>query len=73
MGRKTARRLGSLIILLGVIGVMASIAWWENFYSPLAGQPPFECAFTNSRGRAGRSPMWPDFSARPHMTPGCFG
>jgi len=45
MGRKTARRLGSLIILLGVIGVMASIAWWENFYSPLAGQPPFECLY----------------------------
>jgi len=45
MGPKTARRLGSLIILLGVIGVMASIAWWENFYSPLAGQPPFECLY----------------------------
>jgi hypothetical protein len=27
MGRKTARRLGSLMILLGVIGVISSIAW----------------------------------------------
>jgi hypothetical protein len=45
MGRKTARRLGSLMILLGVIGVISSIAWWENFYSPLAGQPPVECLY----------------------------
>ena len=45
MERKTTRQLGSLIILLGVIGVIASIAWWENFYSPLAGQPPVECLY----------------------------
>jgi hypothetical protein len=45
MGRKTARRLGSWLILVGVIGVIASIAWWENFYSPLAGQPPVECLY----------------------------
>jgi hypothetical protein len=45
MGRKTARRLGSWLFLLGVIGVIASIAWWQNFYSPLAGQPPVECLY----------------------------
>jgi hypothetical protein len=33
------------MILLGVIGVIASVAWWENFYSPLAGQPPVECLY----------------------------
>jgi hypothetical protein len=45
MGRNTARRLGSWLILIGAIGVVASIAWWENFYGPLAGQPPVECLY----------------------------
>lgn len=45
MGRKMARRVGSWLILLGVVGAIASIVWWENFYSPLAGQPPVECLY----------------------------
>jgi hypothetical protein len=45
MGRKTARRLGSWLILIGAIGVISSIAWWHNFYGPLAGQPPVECLY----------------------------
>jgi hypothetical protein len=45
MGRKTARQVGAWLILLGVVGAVASIAWWENFYSALAGQPPVECLY----------------------------
>jgi len=45
MGRTTARQVGAWLMLLGVVGAVASIAWWENFYSPLAGQPPIECLY----------------------------
>jgi len=45
MRRNMARRVGSWLILLGVVGVIASIVWWQNFYSPLAGQPPVECLY----------------------------
>ena len=45
MGRNAARRLGSWLILVGVIGVMASIAWWQNFFSQVAGQAPVECLY----------------------------
>jgi hypothetical protein len=45
MTRNMARRVGSWLILLGVVGVIASIVWWQNFYSPLAGQPPVECLY----------------------------
>jgi len=45
MGRKTARRAGAWLILLGVIGVIASIAWWQNFYSRVIGDAPVECLY----------------------------
>jgi hypothetical protein len=45
MGRNTARRVGSWLILLGVVGVIASIAWWQNFYSQMAGHAPVECLY----------------------------
>ena len=45
MGRKTARQLGSLLILLGLIGGLTSVAWWHNFYSQMAGQAPVECLY----------------------------
>jgi hypothetical protein len=45
MGRKTARQLGSWLILLGLIGVLASIVWWQNFYIQMAGQAPVECLY----------------------------
>jgi hypothetical protein len=45
MGRKTARQLGSLLILLGVIGVIVSIAWWQNFYSQVVANAPVECLY----------------------------
>jgi len=41
----TRRRLGSWLILLGVIGVIASIIWWQNFYSEAVGRPPVECLY----------------------------
>jgi hypothetical protein len=45
MGRKSARLVGSWLLLLGVIGVIASVAWWQNFYSQVAGQAPVECLY----------------------------
>jgi hypothetical protein len=45
MGRKTARQLGSLLILLGVIGGIISVTWWQHFYSVAAGQAPVECLY----------------------------
>ena len=45
MGSKTARRLGSWLILTGVIGLIASIAWWQNFYSQVVGHAPIECLY----------------------------
>ncbi len=45
MGPKMARRVGSWLILLGVIGVIASVAWWQNFYSPAFGHAPVECLY----------------------------
>ena len=45
MGRKKARQVGAWLILLGVVGAVASVAWWQSFYSPLAGQPPVECLY----------------------------
>ena len=45
MARKAARRLGSWVILLGMIGLIASIAWWQNFYGHVAGQAPVECLY----------------------------
>jgi hypothetical protein len=39
------RRLGSWLILLGVIGAIASIIWWQNFYSGVVGRPPVECLY----------------------------
>jgi len=43
--RRAARRLGSWLILLGLIGVIASLVWWQNFYSQAIGQPPVECLY----------------------------
>jgi hypothetical protein len=45
MGRKTARQVGAWLMLLGLVGAISSIVWWQSFYSPLAGQPPFECLY----------------------------
>jgi hypothetical protein len=45
MGRNKARRVGSWLILLGVVGVIASIAWWQNFYSQAVGHAPVECLY----------------------------
>jgi hypothetical protein len=45
MGRNAVRRMGSWLVLLGVVGVIASIAWWQNFYGRVAGQAPVECLY----------------------------
>jgi hypothetical protein len=45
MKRMTARRIGSWLILLGLVGVVASFVWWQNFYSPMIGHPPLECLY----------------------------
>jgi hypothetical protein len=45
MGRNAARRLGSWLILLGLVGAIASLLWWQNFYSQAIGQPPVECLY----------------------------
>jgi hypothetical protein len=45
MGRNKARQVGSWLILLGVVGVIASIAWWQNFYSQVVGHAPVECLY----------------------------
>ena len=45
MGRKAARRVGSWLFLLGIVGVVASIAWWQNFYGRMTGQAPVECLY----------------------------
>ena len=45
MGRKAARRLGSWLILLGVIGIIASIIWWQSFYGGVIGEPSVDCLY----------------------------
>jgi hypothetical protein len=45
MGRKTARQVGAWFMLLGVVGVIASVAWWQNFYSQVIGRAPIECLY----------------------------
>jgi hypothetical protein len=45
MKRRTTRQLGSWLILLGLIGVLASIAWWQNFYTKAIGHTPVECLY----------------------------
>jgi hypothetical protein len=45
MKRTTARRIGSWLILLGLVGAIASIVWWQNFYSGVIGHPPVECLY----------------------------
>ncbi len=45
MRRRVARQVGSWLLLLGVIGVIVSIVWWQNFYSRVAGQAPVECLY----------------------------
>ena len=37
--------MGSWLFLLGIIGVVASIAWWQNFYGRMTGQAPVECLY----------------------------
>jgi hypothetical protein len=39
MGRKAAHRLGSWLILLGAIGIIASVVWWHSFYGGVIGEP----------------------------------
>ena len=38
LGPRRARRAGSLLIALGVM--IASIIWWQNFYSQMIGRAP---------------------------------
>ena len=45
MGRKTARQLGAWLMLFGVVGLIASIVWWQNFYNQLVGHAPVECLY----------------------------
>jgi len=45
MGRKTARQAGAWFMLLGVIGAITSIAWWQHFYSQVIGRAPIECLY----------------------------
>ena len=45
MGRKTARPVGAWFMLLGVIGAITSIAWWQSFYSQVIGHAPIECLY----------------------------
>jgi hypothetical protein len=45
MGRKTARQAGAWLMLLGVLGAIASIAWWQSFYSQVIGRAPIECLY----------------------------
>jgi hypothetical protein len=45
MERNATRRLGSCLILLGLVGAIASLVWWLNFYSQAIGQPPVECLY----------------------------
>ena len=41
----TTRHLGSWLILLGLIGAIASIVWWQNFYSQMIGRAPVDCLY----------------------------
>jgi len=45
LGSRRARRAGSLLIALGVIGTIASVIWWQNFYSQMIGRAPIECLY----------------------------
>jgi hypothetical protein len=45
MGRNTARRLGSWLILVGLIAALASLLWWQNFYNQTIGRAPVECLY----------------------------
>jgi hypothetical protein len=45
MKRGTTRQLGLWLILLGLVGVLASIAWWQNFYAMAIGRAPVECLY----------------------------
>ena len=45
MGRKTARQVGAWLMLLGILGAITSIAWWQNFYSQVVGHAPVECLY----------------------------
>ena len=45
LGSRRARRAGSLLIALGVIGTIASIIWWQNFYGQMIGRAPVACLY----------------------------
>ena len=45
LGPRRARRAGSLLIALGVIGTIASIIWWQNFYGQMIGRAPVACLY----------------------------
>jgi hypothetical protein len=41
----SVRRIGWWLILLGAIGVITSIAWWQNFYNQVIGHAPVACLY----------------------------
>ena len=49
-----SRNLGSTLIVLGVVGVLGAIAWWQEFYGQVAhflgtkAPPPIECLYQNA-------------------------
>jgi hypothetical protein len=45
MKRRMARQLGSWLILVSLIGALASVAWWQNFYGKAIGHAPVECLY----------------------------
>src|SRR5262249_46560047 len=51
LGPRRARRAGSLLIALGVIGTIASIIWWQNFYGQMIGRAPSSAYANASRTR----------------------
>jgi hypothetical protein len=55
----SARRLGSWLILLGLIGEFASIAWSQNFYGKVIGHAPVECLYEPTGIPAPARPAWP--------------
>lgn len=46
-----ARQAGSWLLLLGIVGVVASFIWWQNFYTQVdqfmnqKGPLPLECLY----------------------------
>jgi hypothetical protein len=45
MKRSAPPKIGSWLIRLGLIGLLASVIWWRIFYSQLIGSTPVECLY----------------------------